>query len=612
MSTRKAETVPYGTLDILILKTLDTMGPLHGYSLARRIEQVSEDLLRLSQGSVYPALIRLEQQGWIRHRVGRLGHEPQGEGLRADRDRAPSSSTSPSPTGNGPTRWSRASSRPRHELSAAPSIASSRSAAPSGSTPSSTARSPPTSSWPNATCRRRPVAGRGAAHGAPALRRRRADQGGAPRQPQRPLDRGVVARPAARPARAAARARLLRRRRPDPRPQHRRQHHDVQRGARDPPAAARLCRSRSAGGGAARRPLPRRAGELPRLARPDPIVRGDGRGRDVVARTSGSRPAPSASRACASRRRRCGCSASRRCTAACWRPASAEATELHTVVISHGLWQQRFGGAADVVGRPLRLDGESYTIVGVMPPRFVFAPFWATESELWAPLPLDAPARQPRRQQPAHLRPAQAGRRRRRGPGRRRSGDRAPGADVPGHQPRRPGGAAEGAGRRPHAPRPVGAARRRRLRPADRLRQRRAHAAGARRGAAVRDRRAPGARRDALPDRPPAADRKPAARRAEQPRRPGHRRRRRPRHRGDGAAGSAARRRHGDRGLDAGVHARPHDPDRRGLRPRAGVAGGPDADRRSPRPRAASPATAAKRSCAICSSSRSWPSRWCC
>jgi transcriptional regulator len=64
MSNDKAE-VPYGTLDLLILKTLDTMGPLHGYSLARRIEQVSEDLLRLSQGSIYPALIRLEQQGAI-------------------------------------------------------------------------------------------------------------------------------------------------------------------------------------------------------------------------------------------------------------------------------------------------------------------------------------------------------------------------------------------------------------------------------------------------------------------------------------------------------------------------------------------------------------------
>ena len=70
MSTRKPDAVPYGTLDLLILKTLDTMGPLHGYSLARRIEQVSEDLLRLSQGSVYPALIRLEQQGWIRTEWG--------------------------------------------------------------------------------------------------------------------------------------------------------------------------------------------------------------------------------------------------------------------------------------------------------------------------------------------------------------------------------------------------------------------------------------------------------------------------------------------------------------------------------------------------------------
>jgi PadR family transcriptional regulator, regulatory protein PadR len=57
--------VPYGTLDLLILKTLDTMGPLHGYRIARRIEQVAENLLRLNQGSIYPALIRLEQQGWI-------------------------------------------------------------------------------------------------------------------------------------------------------------------------------------------------------------------------------------------------------------------------------------------------------------------------------------------------------------------------------------------------------------------------------------------------------------------------------------------------------------------------------------------------------------------
>jgi transcriptional regulator len=69
MSTHKAE-VPYGTLDLLILKTLDTMGPLHGYAVARRIEQVAESLMRLSQGSIYPALIRLEQQGWIRTQWG--------------------------------------------------------------------------------------------------------------------------------------------------------------------------------------------------------------------------------------------------------------------------------------------------------------------------------------------------------------------------------------------------------------------------------------------------------------------------------------------------------------------------------------------------------------
>lgn len=68
MSKDKSE-LPYGTLDLLILKTLDTMGAMHGYSIARRIEQVSGSL-RLSQGTIYPALIRLEQQGWIRTKWG--------------------------------------------------------------------------------------------------------------------------------------------------------------------------------------------------------------------------------------------------------------------------------------------------------------------------------------------------------------------------------------------------------------------------------------------------------------------------------------------------------------------------------------------------------------
>jgi PadR family transcriptional regulator, regulatory protein PadR len=64
MSKQKSE-VPYGTLDLLILKTLEAMGTMHGYGIARRIEQVSNGALELSQGSIYPALIRLEQEGWI-------------------------------------------------------------------------------------------------------------------------------------------------------------------------------------------------------------------------------------------------------------------------------------------------------------------------------------------------------------------------------------------------------------------------------------------------------------------------------------------------------------------------------------------------------------------
>ena len=59
-----------GTLDLLVLKTLDTMGPLHGYGIARRIEQMSANVMRLSQGSIYPALIRLEQRGWIKSEWG--------------------------------------------------------------------------------------------------------------------------------------------------------------------------------------------------------------------------------------------------------------------------------------------------------------------------------------------------------------------------------------------------------------------------------------------------------------------------------------------------------------------------------------------------------------
>lgn len=64
MSEARSE-VLQGTLDLLILKTLDVLGTQHGFGIARRIEQVSADVLALNQGTLYPALLRLEQHGWI-------------------------------------------------------------------------------------------------------------------------------------------------------------------------------------------------------------------------------------------------------------------------------------------------------------------------------------------------------------------------------------------------------------------------------------------------------------------------------------------------------------------------------------------------------------------
>lgn len=59
-----------GTLDLMILKTLDALGPLHGFGIARRLEQNSNDLLSLNQGTLYPALLRLEQRHWIKSEWG--------------------------------------------------------------------------------------------------------------------------------------------------------------------------------------------------------------------------------------------------------------------------------------------------------------------------------------------------------------------------------------------------------------------------------------------------------------------------------------------------------------------------------------------------------------
>ena len=69
MSSSKAE-VLQGTLDLLVLRTLDAMGPMHGFGIALRIQQVSEDLLQLNQGTLYPALLRLQQRGWVASKWG--------------------------------------------------------------------------------------------------------------------------------------------------------------------------------------------------------------------------------------------------------------------------------------------------------------------------------------------------------------------------------------------------------------------------------------------------------------------------------------------------------------------------------------------------------------
>ncbi|MGH8432828.1 MAG: PadR family transcriptional regulator [Solimonas sp.] len=58
--------IPAGTLTLMVLRTLEQMGPLHGYGIARRIEQVSLDRIQLNQGTIYPALLQLEQRGWIK------------------------------------------------------------------------------------------------------------------------------------------------------------------------------------------------------------------------------------------------------------------------------------------------------------------------------------------------------------------------------------------------------------------------------------------------------------------------------------------------------------------------------------------------------------------
>lgn len=73
MSNKEKESIQVlqGTLDLIVLRTLATMGPQHAYQIATRLQQVSDRLLNLNQGTLYPALVRLEQYGWIKGTWGR-------------------------------------------------------------------------------------------------------------------------------------------------------------------------------------------------------------------------------------------------------------------------------------------------------------------------------------------------------------------------------------------------------------------------------------------------------------------------------------------------------------------------------------------------------------
>jgi len=73
MSSRESESIQLlqGTLDLIVLRTLDSMGSQHAYQIANRLEQISGSLLNLNQGTLYPALVRLEQYGWIKGTWGK-------------------------------------------------------------------------------------------------------------------------------------------------------------------------------------------------------------------------------------------------------------------------------------------------------------------------------------------------------------------------------------------------------------------------------------------------------------------------------------------------------------------------------------------------------------
>jgi PadR family transcriptional regulator, regulatory protein PadR len=86
LAMKRKTDVPQGTLALMILKTLDVLGPLHGYGIARRIEQISRDILAVNQGTLYPVLLKLEQEGSIVSEYGASENNRRARFYRLTRD----------------------------------------------------------------------------------------------------------------------------------------------------------------------------------------------------------------------------------------------------------------------------------------------------------------------------------------------------------------------------------------------------------------------------------------------------------------------------------------------------------------------------------------------
>ncbi len=86
LAMKRKTDVPQGTLALMILKTLDVLGPLHGYGIARRIEQISRDVLAVNQGTLYPVLLKLEQEGSIVSEYGASENNRRARFYRLTRD----------------------------------------------------------------------------------------------------------------------------------------------------------------------------------------------------------------------------------------------------------------------------------------------------------------------------------------------------------------------------------------------------------------------------------------------------------------------------------------------------------------------------------------------